>query len=179
MTLDRRQSLSLLGAGGLAAATFSTGCRGDAAHRLIGLDLPSLALPVIGGTPLDLSRLNQRAVVRFWGLWCPACVQDEPHWQAAVRRLKQIEGLAIYTVHVGQPPSNGLSLPEWIAAQPRDVDLPLLDDGQRTLSMAIGLPGTPSIVMLDAAGQIREHAWALKHARGTRALVERVQHFMR
>lgn len=178
MTLDRRQSLSMLAASGLAAAAASAGCRGDAAHRLIGLDLPSLALPVIGAAPLDLSRLGQRAVVRFWGLWCPACVKDEENWHEAVRRMAGIEGLAVYCVHVGEAPGHGRSLPEWAAARSRDVAVPVLDDRLRALAGAIKLPGTPSIVLLDAAGQIRDHSWALKHARGVRAFVARVRHFM-
>ena len=56
--------------------------------------------------------------------------------------------------------------------------IPVLHDRERALSDLIKLPGTPSILLLDAAGQIRDHSWALKHARGVRAFVARVRHFM-
>ncbi len=175
--MDRRTfTVSALGALTLA------GCREDPAKALHKQRLPSVPASLIDGTGINLASLGRPAVVRFWGLWCGPCRIDEPHWDEAVRALKPLQGAEppfdLFSVHIGLAPKDGPSLPVWAESRASDVATPIVDDRTQRLTKSIGVPGTPLTLLVDATGQIIDHAWAFKSSRGAARFVGKVRDFV-
>lgn len=165
----------MAGAGALSA------CRGDAAATLLGKDMPRMRSVTLDGAGIDLSQLGRPAIIRFWGLWCPPCVRDEPHWEEALRLMathEDLDDVAIWSVHVGEAPKAGPSLEEWAEARDKIAAVPVVDDRMNALFNAVGIPGTPSTLLVEASGRIADHSWAFKHARGARAFVAKARHVL-
>jgi cytochrome c biogenesis protein CcmG, thiol:disulfide interchange protein DsbE len=177
--LDRRNLLATLGAlGTLPVAVALTGCRGDAAHVLMGMQVPRVRGVTTDGMGVDFAALGRPALVRFWGLWCGPCVQDEPFWREVVAGLRSRADLTILSVHTGEPPRNGPSLAEWVAAEPATSRIPVVDDRTGTITRAFAIPGTPSTLLIGADGRIIEHSWAFKSARGVRAFLRKAEYIL-
>lgn len=155
------------------------GCREDPASALHGQHLASVPASLLDGTGINLASLGRPSVLRFWGLWCGPCRIDEPHWDEAVRALRPLQGqqprFDLMSVHTGLPPRDGPSLAEWAAQRPADVAIPIVDDRTQRLTQSIGVPGTPLTLLVDATGQIVDHAWAFKSARGAARFVGKVR----
>ena len=162
----------------LAAAGAAAGCRGDAAHVLMGMQVPRVRGTTSGGLGVDFSALGRAALIRFWGLWCGPCTRDEPYWQDVVRDLRGRADLTILTVHVGRPPADGPGLAEWAARQPPAVAVPVVDDASQAITTAFRIPGTPSTLLVDAGGRVVEHAWAFRSARGVRSFIRKVDYIL-
>lgn len=162
----------LAGAGGLAA------CRGDAAHILIGMQVPRVTGTTTTGDAVAFDRLGKAALVRFWGLWCGPCVADEPYWEQVATALKRRTDLRVLSVHAGLAPAGGPSLAEWAAAQPPAAAVPVVDDRTRAVTDAFRIPGTPSTVLINAQGRVIEHSWAFRSDRGVRSFVRKIDYIM-
>jgi thiol-disulfide isomerase/thioredoxin len=165
--MNRRMfTTSLIATTGLAA------CQGDAAQALIGQNT--------NGAGFDLSAIAKPAVIRFWGMWCGPCMVDMPNWLSVVRQLRgsetALKDIAVFTIHVGNPPSNGETLQQWAAAQASDVATPVVDDANYVIAKAVGITGTPSTLYVDGQGIIQEHAWEFKNARGVASFMRKVTH---
>jgi thiol-disulfide isomerase/thioredoxin len=181
--MDRRSFNSLALASALSGSFGLSGCQGDAAASLSGKALPAIKGSYSDGAGFELSAIALPAIIRVWGLWCPPCLVDEPHWQAVVRALRTgpdaVQGLNILAIHVGRPPSNGPSLEEWVRAQAPDIAVPQVDDVTNAIMTQIGIPGTPSTLIVDGNGIIKEHAWQFKNARGVANFVRKVPDVLR
>jgi AhpC/TSA family len=164
---------SSFGGGAMAAS-----CQGDAASRLLGKALPTMKGVMSDGSGFDLGAIKLPAVIRVWGLWCPPCIVDEPHWQAVIRGLRTgphaVDGLNVMAIHVGHAPRNGPTLQEWVAAQAPDIAVPQVNDASTRVMTAIGIPGTPSTLVVDAQGVVCDHAWQFRSDRGVRNFVRKV-----
>jgi thiol-disulfide isomerase/thioredoxin len=174
--MNRRTLLSGLAA--LPATSALSGCRGDAAHVLMGMQVPAVRGITTDGLQVDFAGLGKAALVRFWGLWCGPCTRDEPYWQNVIRALHQRADLSIFSVHVANPPGNGPTLAEWAASQPAAVKVPVVDDSSEAITRAFGIPGTPSTLLIDSAGRVVEHAWAFKSGRGVRSFVQKTAYIL-
>jgi thiol-disulfide isomerase/thioredoxin len=176
--MDRR-TFAVSAFGALALS----GCRKDPATILHGQRLPSVAASLIDGTGINLASLGRPAVLRFWGLWCGPCRIDEPHWEEVVRALKPLQGAKprfdFFSVHIGLAPKDGPSLPVWAESRASDVAIPIVDDRTQRLTKSIGVPGTPLTLLVDATGQVIDHAWAFKSSRGAARFVGKVHEFVR
>jgi thiol-disulfide isomerase/thioredoxin len=174
--MNRRHTLSLLAVTGSGFAL--AGCRGDPADALIGKAMPALSVTALSGERFNLAELGRPALIRFWGLWCAPCLRDEPNWRSAVEHIrtdKDLKDMVIVSVHVGEAPKQGPSLARWAERQPRESAIPVVDDARREVFDAVGVPGTPCTLLVDAGGTIEGHSWTLRHARGARAFVGKVR----
>jgi thiol-disulfide isomerase/thioredoxin len=179
--INRRHFAASLAAAPLLATGLATGlgaCRGDAAHVMMGMQVPRVRGTTTDGLGVDFAGLGKAALVRFWGLWCGPCTQDEPWWGETVRALRGRADLTILSVHVGEPPDSGPSLAEWVADQKPDVRVPVVDDATMAIMQAFKVPGTPTHILINAAGRIEEHAWAFKSARGVRSFTAKVNYIL-
>jgi thiol-disulfide isomerase/thioredoxin len=175
--MDRRTfAVSALG------ALAFTGCRKDPATVLHGQRLPFVPASLIDGTGINLATLGRPAVLRFWGLWCGPCRIDEPHWDEVVRALKPLQGTKprfdLLSVHIGLAPKDGPSVPAWAARRPSELAVPIVDDSTQRVALSIGVPGTPLTLLVNANGEIVDHAWAFKSSRGAARFVGKVREFV-
>jgi thiol-disulfide isomerase/thioredoxin len=174
--MNRRALLSGLVA--VPAVSVLAGCRGDAAHVLMGMQAPAVRGITTDGLQVDFAALGKATLVRFWGLWCGPCTRDEAQWQDVIRALHDRADLSILSVHVANPPANGPTLAEWAARQPAVVKVPVVDDSSEAITRAFGIPGTPSTLLIDATGRVVEHAWAFKSGRGVRSFVQKASYIL-
>lgn len=159
-----------------------SGCRKDPAKSLYGKRLPSFPASLIDGAGINLASLGRPAIVRFWGLWCGPCRIDEPYWDEVVRALR-LQNMSeprfdLLSVHIGLPPRDGPSLTAWAASRAPEVAVPIVDDRTQRLTQAIGVPGTPLVLLVDEIGQILDHAWAFKSSRGAARFAGKAQEFV-
>jgi len=83
------------------------------------------------------------------------------------------------SVHIGLAPRDGPSLQAWAASRPQEVAIPIVDDRTQRLARSIGVPGTPLALLIDAKGEVIDHAWAFKSPRGAARFVGKVHEFVR
>jgi thiol-disulfide isomerase/thioredoxin len=139
----------------------------------MGKMLPDRALQVVGGSTINLAKLESLALIRFWGLWCPVCERDEDNWREVVRAMRGRGDLQVMTVHSGPVPSTGPDLETWAANQADDVRVPVIDDRQRLFTEEVGVPGVPLVLLVNRQSKIFDTAWTFKSARGVRSFLAR------
>lgn len=153
-------------------------CRGDAAHVMMGMQVPRVRGTTTDGLGVDFAGLGKAALVRFWGLWCGPCMRDEPFWHETVQALRGRADLTVLSVHVGEAPDNGPTLAEWAARQAPEVRVPVVDDATTAILRAFQVPGTPTHILIDASGRIVEHSWAFKSSRAVRSFTRKVDYIL-
>ena len=116
--------------------------------------------------PLELSALRGRVVVlEAFQMLCPGCVSHGLPQAARVHAAfppEQVAVVGLHTVfehHEAMTPVALLAfLHEYRIAFPVGVDRPGVDGDPLPQTMrAYALRGTPSLVLIDAAGNLREH----------------------
>ena len=120
--------------------------------------------------PLTLAKLRGRVVVlHAFQMLCPGCVRaGTPQAQkiAALFPREDVVVVGLHTVfehhNAMMPVSLAAFIHEYRLAFPVGVDRPS-DDGPvpRTMSR-YGFRGTPSLVLIDRAGRIRQHAFGVE-----------------
>lgn len=117
--------------------------------------------------PLDLAGLRGRVVVLLaFQMLCPGCVQD------ALPQLKRVHetfdpakvaAVGLHTVfehHEAMTPASLKAfLGEYRLTFPVGVDLPAEDGGVPTTMRAYRMQGTPTLVLIDAEGRLRQQTF--------------------
>jgi thiol-disulfide isomerase/thioredoxin len=110
---------------------------------------PDITVTRPDGTETTLAAREARLrVVNFWATWCAPCRAEMPAL-VELGRARADAGLELVLVATGR------NSPEAIARFAEDVGLPDLDtllDPQSRLAAAMGVPGLPVTVLLDADG---------------------------
>lgn len=116
--------------------------------------------------PLELSALRGRVVVlEAFQMLCPGCVSHGLPQAARVRATFPAEQVVVVGLHTVfehheamTPVALQAFLHEYRIGFPVGVDRPATDGGPVPRTMrAYGLRGTPSLVLIDARGNIRGH----------------------
>ena len=179
--IRRREVIGSLGLSALGLSTIIgalSSCARDPAAKLITKMMPDMDMKAIDGKTINFTKLGKPVIVHFFGLWCPTCAKDEPYWREAILHVKKL-GIEIIEVHVGKVPNNFGSINEWYAKLPPEYQLTTIYDEDRKLTDAIGIPGTPSTLILNDKGKIIDHAWALKSSRTARLFSRKVMDILK
>lgn len=146
-------------------------CSQDPGAKLIGTQTPEIDVATIDGQKFHLAHLNRPAIFHFFGLWCPVCMKDRHLWELALKELNKINEITIITFHVGNVPSQYMSLEKWQSEIDKEVRTPLINDDKQSIYDLMKIPGTPSTLLIDSGGRIIEHQWNFKSKRAVRAFV--------
>lgn len=114
----------------------------------------SWQLPLLNGGSTSLSALTQggkNAVVVFWQPWCGSCIAEMPDLVEAATRYKG--QLSFIGVVSGPNDSVDEALIREIEFQ-QHLNYGTARDRELSLTRSFGVKATPSIYVLDAAGQV-------------------------
>jgi len=139
LTADQRAGLEALKAGDM--------------RKLIVAEAPQSAPNVAvvapdGSETTLLAGDGRLRVVNFWATWCAPCREEMPSL-AALETARGADGLELILVATGR------NAPEAIERFAEEVGLPDLEthlDPKGKLAAAMGVPGLPVTVLLDADG---------------------------
>ncbi len=126
----------------LAAVTASTGLRD--VH--VGQPSPDFGVPVAQGTALLSDWRGKPVVLNFWASWCKPCT-DELHLFVRARREF---GSRIHLLTISSEPHDVAAsyLRLW------NIDLPLLEDVDDSISAEYDVPPIPVTVVIDRTGDV-------------------------
>lgn len=117
--------------------------------------------------PLQLARLRGRVVVlHAFQMLCPGCVAHGLPQAQSVHDLFSARGVSVIGLHtvfehhqVMQAPALVAFLHEYRFSFPVGVDRPSTGDGVPMTMRAYRLRGTPSLVVIDRSGYVRQSAF--------------------
>ena len=123
-------------------------------HSLVvGKPAPEIDGVDLDGKPLKLSSYRGKAVVLvFWGSWCGPCMREVPHERELSERLKG-RPFAILGVNCNEPKAAALK-----AIEAEKMTWPNWHDGEDGNGPIVSkyhVRGFPTVVVLDALGNIR------------------------
>ncbi len=87
-------------------------------------------------------------VVNFWATWCAPCVREMPQLNRLSAFVRE-NGIEVLTISEDR---TGLKAAQKFYAQHKLDDLPVLADPKGTLMRAVGVPGLPLTLLIDAEG---------------------------
>jgi protein-disulfide isomerase len=126
-----------------AAGTAAEGASGNGAPA-VGAAAPSLTLPDLDGRPVELAEFRGRdTLVLFWNPGCGFCDRMLPElkaWEAAATPASP----QLLVVSTGDPAPN----------RTMGLRSPVVLDAEFAGGRALGVGGTPSAVLIDAAGRV-------------------------
>jgi len=102
------------------------------------------------GAAVDVARAlaGRPAVLNLWAYWCAPCATELPAMAEYQRRMG--EGVNVVTVHQDENETAAL-----LRLAELGVRLPTLQDGQRRIAAALGVPNVmPATVVLRADGSV-------------------------
>ncbi len=117
-------------------------------ERLRGIVLECAA----DGTPVDVARAlaGRPAVLNLWAYWCGPCAEELPALADYQRRVG--DDVRVVTVHQDENETAAL-----LRLADLKVRLPTLQDGQRRVAAALGVPNVmPATVVLRADGTVAQ-----------------------
>jgi thiol-disulfide isomerase/thioredoxin len=98
------------------------------------------------------SHRGHPVVINFWASWCEPCREEMPALQRFARHWRE-RGVTVITIAVADNATRARDFLWEI-----DVDLPVLDDHDQTLSRSMGARALPTTFMLDHQHRIRLRA---------------------
>ena len=104
------------------------------------------------GTPVDVARAlaGRPAVLNLWAYWCGPCAEELPAMADYQRRVG--DDVRVVTVHQDENETAAL-----LRLADLKVRLPTLQDGQRRVAAALGVPNVmPATVVLRADGTVAQ-----------------------
>lgn len=120
----------------------------------IGRTFPEITGTGIDGRPLAIGDTGAGKVVVVTAHWCPTCQSEIPELVEHLRKNPPPDGVEVYglTTAIDEsrgnfPPSRWLDDAGWTAPT-------LLDDGEDTGSMALGVTAFPTFIVVDADNRV-------------------------
>lgn len=125
-------------------------------NEMVGKLAPDFQLNDMEGKPVSLSGLRGKVVLlNFWATWCPFCQAERPLIQQIYQEW-QNKGLVVLTVDIinsrtTETPSN---LADFM--QKNNYSFPVLLDINQLATISYHIRSTPTNVLIDKDGFIRE-----------------------
>lgn len=115
----------------------------------VGSPLPELTLPSLGSDePVTLADLSGPLVVNLWATWCVPCREELPELQRYADAAAGEVGVVGVVTEDRRDAAAAL-------AQDLGLRFPSVEDRGGRLKTALGVPGLPVTVFVDAAGVVR------------------------
>ena len=102
--------------------------------------------PVHGGTFALASTIGRPTVVLVWASWCPECNAEAPTVTALAKAHPEVAFVGVDLRDDGAGAKAYYKRHGWT--------FPSIDDPDGSLTAALGVPGQPSAIFLDARGRI-------------------------
>ncbi len=106
--------------------------------------------PLADGSEKPLSgRIVRPTVVVFWATWCEPCLREIPTL-GRFRTMADAAGIDVLTVSLDR---SGIDIPRRFLIEQGLGDLPLVLDAGGVVSMALGIRGVPTTLIVNAKGE--------------------------
>jgi thiol-disulfide isomerase/thioredoxin len=123
------------------------------ATRKTSESAPTFSVSRLDGTVVNSSDLRGRVVVLdFWATWCPACRREMPELEKLYRRYQGNSKVSFWAVDVQEGGDTPEKAQDFM--QKSGYTLPVAFASQK-LCDALSPQGFPSLIIMDASGQIR------------------------
>lgn len=120
-----------------------------------GLQLPPVTLKRLDGTTTSLAALRGKpAIVTIWATWCTACLHEMPGLHAMAREWGP-KGLRVVPLSIDQGDDAAEKVTHYLTRRKLTGFDVLLDEGQ-LISSIIGLQATPTTLILDKHGRVKD-----------------------
>jgi peroxiredoxin len=123
---------------------------------MIGKPAPDFHLTDMDGKSVSLSDFRGKAVIlNFWATWCPFCQAERPTIQQIYQEW-QSKGLVVLTIDIinSRTTETPANLADFM--QKNGYSFPVLLDENRTATKSYFVIQTPTNVLIDKDGIIRE-----------------------
>lgn len=140
------------------ALVFPLGCgRQNGQTSSVGEVATDFTLQTHDGKELTLSSLKGKrgVVLVFFATWCPPCMAEVPHVKQFVESTRD-RNVLVYGVNLQQPKRVVESF-----VRDREVNYRILLDSDGKVAKAYGVKGIPTIIGIDANGEVQYRAHAL------------------
>ena len=124
--------------------------------EMIGKPAPDFQLTDMNGKSVSLNDLRGKAVLlNFWATWCPFCQAERPTIQQ-IHQEWQSKGLVVLTVDIinSRTTETPANLADFM--QKNNYSFPVLLDDNRTVTKSYFIIQTPTNILIDKDGIIRE-----------------------
>jgi len=124
---------------------------GGTAETILGMPVPSLALPKVGGGEVKLDDVKGKGAVAliFWASWSAACVEGVPALAALQGGFKD-KGVTFLAVNAGEEAPAAAA---FLKKHPLPFDALMDPDGEAV--ERFGVTDLPTVVLVDKAGLVR------------------------
>ncbi len=136
--------------GSITAFAMSQAPSTMANETLIGQPAPDSSLPNPDGTTSSVmaARQGNKAILVFWATWCPHCREELESIRQHLGTLEQ-EGIKLILVSVGEAREEAAAYLEH-----QRIGLTSFIDEENALQEPYGLEGVPTVVFINAQGNI-------------------------
>ena len=112
---------------------------------------PDFTLEDMDGKSYTLSSLRGKVVmVNFWATWCPPCREEIPSMETVHQALKN-DDFIILAINQWESPDHVFSYMGQLDVYP---NFPILFDRDSSVSVAFGVQGLPTTLLIDKQGRV-------------------------
>jgi len=112
---------------------------------------PDFTLEDMDGKSYTLSSLRGKVVmVNFWATWCPPCREEIPSMETVYQALRN-EDFIVLAINQWESPDHVFSYMGQLDVYP---NFPILFDRDSSVSVAFGVQGLPTTLLIDKQGRV-------------------------
>lgn len=148
-----RRSRSFIGIA-LACAILVLGASIAQAETVPRFDLPALD----GKRYTERYLLGRPTLVVFWASWCPVCQVELPKLHTLFEKLHG-RGLRVLAIGFADREHK---IRSYVQTHPDIFDFPVLYDDRDAVAKRFGVVGTPTLYLINPAGEIEYVTWLIE-----------------